>query len=150
MPLAAIMTRSTTIVAKPNPALALEMEARALLTRLSSVKPFALQETMVAAAALTTPAQSAIDRHLIAGRRRLHQQVIEFVRWLHTNEGRMATPQEMQRRFTLLRLRFNIALTQLDIFSVAVTQRSENETGVWLAGLDVAAADALKLVGQYF
>src|SRR5919204_1006064 len=31
-----------------------------------------------------------------------------------------------------------------------ITQRSESETGVWLAGLDVFAADALALPERYF
>ena len=62
--------------------------------------------------------------------------------------GRDASRQ--QRRFTFLRLRFNLALSQLDLFSDAITQRSENETGLWLSGLDVAAQDALDLPGGYF
>ena len=41
-------------------------------------------------------------------------------------------------------------LSQLDLFSDAITQRSENETGLWLSGLDVAAQDALELPGGYF
>ena len=53
----------------------------------------------------------------------------------------------MQRRFTIVRLRFNDALTQFDLFSELITQRSEHDTGVWLAGLDVLAADALSLPG---
>ena len=57
--------------------------------------------------------------------------------------------EEAQRRFTILRLRFNTVLTQFDMFADVITQRSENETGVWLSGLDVAAADALALPGYY-
>jgi hypothetical protein len=56
----------------------------------------------------------------------------------------------MQRRFTLVRVNFNNALSQFDLFSDAITQRSEHTTGVWLAGLDVFAADALRLPGAYF
>ena len=63
----------------------------------------------------------------------------------------MSTAEHAQRRFTLLRLRFNAALTQLDVFqNVGVTQRSENEIGVWLSGLDVVSADALKLRGEFY
>lgn len=40
------------------------LEARALLTRLKLIKPFALQEPMLPAAALTPRAQLAIERHL--------------------------------------------------------------------------------------
>lgn len=150
MPFAAITTRTAPDDASAKAAAALAMEARALLARLKSVKPFALQETTVAAAALTPAAQSAIDRHLIAGRRQLHRQLIEFLRWLHSDAGRAALPPVMLRRFTMLRLRFNASLTQLDIFADAITQRSEYETGVWLAGLDVMAADALKLARDYY
>ena len=57
---------------------------------------------------------------------------------------------EMQRRFALVRMRFNDALSQFDLFSEVITQRSEHETGVWVAGLDDVAADALALPGDYF
>jgi hypothetical protein len=49
----------------------------------------------------------------------------------------------------MLRLRFNVVLTQFDLFSDVITQRSENATGVWLGGLDVVSADALELPGYY-
>jgi hypothetical protein len=126
----------------------LEQEARALLTRLARVKPFALQETMVTAAA--PAAQAAIDRHLLAGRRQVRRMVEEFIAWLNSPAGRAAPPFRSQQKFTLLRLRFNAALTQLDIFADAFTQRSETDTGVWLAGLDAAAADALRLEGNFY
>jgi len=141
------MTAQTSL---PAAVVMLEMEARALLTRLARVKPMALLETMVAAAALSPAAQSGIDRFLLAGRRDVGQRVKAFIAWLRTPSGRAASPAEMQRRFILLRLRFNATLTQLDIFADAVTQRSETETGVWLAGLDVVAADALDLPGDYY
>lgn len=104
----------------------LEQEARALLTRLARVKPFALQETMAAAAAISAPAQSAIERHLLAGRARLRQQVLEYLKWLKRGSGQAATPAAAQRRFTLLRMRFNATLAQLDIFAASMTQRSES------------------------
>ena len=58
--------------------------------------------------------------------------------------------EEAQKRFTLLRLRFNSVLTQFDLFDNVITQRSENQTGVWLSGLDVASADALRLRETFF
>jgi hypothetical protein len=127
----------------------LEQEARALLTRLARVKPFALQETMLPAAALSPAALIAIERLLVSGRFELREQVLAFLRWLK-GEGRSAPPNEMQRRFTIVRMRFNNALSQFDSFSELITQRSESETGVWLSGLDVFAADALTLPGGYF
>ncbi|HKE14658.1 MAG TPA: hypothetical protein VKB80_07330 [Kofleriaceae bacterium] len=125
----------------------LEHEARGLLSRLGRVRSFALQETMVPAASLTVEAQSAIERFLTGGRRALRRQVRRFLAWIATPEARAAAPAEAQRRFTLLRLRFNVVLSHFDIFSEALSQRSEAENGVWLAGLDVAARDALELPG---
>jgi hypothetical protein len=127
----------------------LGQEARALLTRLGRVKPFALQETMLPAAALSPAALVAIERFLVGNRYALRDEIREFQAWLE-HEGHDASPDEMQRRFTIVRLRFNDALSQFDLFSEVITQRSEAETGVWLSGLDVFAADALSLPGGYF
>ncbi len=128
----------------------LEQEARALLTRLNRVKPFALQETMVAAAAISQAAQTAIERHLMAGRNQVRTAILDFIGWLSSPAGLAAPPANAQKKFALLRLRFNASLTQFDIFSDALTQRSETETGVWLSGLDVAASDALKIAGNHY
>ena len=57
--------------------------------------------------------------------------------------GDTAPPAEQQYRFVLIRMRFNAILSQFDMFTEVVTQRSESRTGVWLAGLDALAADAL-------
>ncbi|GIG56952.1 hypothetical protein Lfu02_13240 [Longispora fulva] len=122
----------------------LEQEARALVTRLDRVRPFAVHETMVPAAALAPTAQSAIDQFLIRGRRELRALIGGYLRWL-AGPGRAAAPEEQQRRFTLLRLRFNDVLSQFDLFTEVITQRSEHATGVWLSGLDVLATDALRL-----
>src|SRR5262249_25262457 len=127
----------------------LEQEARALLTRLDRVKPFALQETMVPAAGLMPVSQTAIERHLLRDRRRLRDQVLEYLVWLR-GPGRTAAPGMMQRRFGFLKLRFNAALSQLDVSAEAISQRSEQEVGVWLSGLDVAAQDALALPEPFF
>jgi hypothetical protein len=125
-------------------------EARALLVRLGRVRPFALRQTMVPAAALPPALLSAIDRYLISGRRKVHQMVLKFIRWLSSPAGQSASPEVAQRRFSMLRMRFNVTLSQLDIFAAVLTQRSEQETGIWLAGLDIVAADALSLTGNYY
>jgi hypothetical protein len=117
-------------------------ETRALLSRLVRLRPFALQETMVPAAALTAAASSAIESYLERGRQELRARIAELLAWLD-GEGRSAGPAEAQRRLTLVRLRFNVVLSQLDLFADALSQRSERETGVWLAGLEEAARDAL-------
>lgn len=126
-----------------------EQEARALLVRLSRVRPFALQQTMVPAAALPPASLSAIDRYLIDGRHKVHRMVRSFIDWLH-NEGQTVSPEDAQRRFSMLRMRFNVALAQLDIFASVLTQRSEQETGIWLAGLDIVASDALSLDENFY
>jgi len=128
----------------------LSQEARALLARLARVKPFALVESMVPAAALSPAAQSAVEQHLIAGRHQLRESVRDFLTWLHGPAVRGATAEHAQRRFTFLKLRFNAVITQFDLFNDVITQRSEHETGVWLSGLDVVSADALKLRGDYY
>jgi hypothetical protein len=127
----------------------LSQEARAMLTRLARVKPFALHEPMVPAAALSAAAQVAIEDFLGNGRRELRGRIYRYLRWLH-DEGRRASPAEAQRQFALLRLRFNDVLSQFDTFADVLTQRSEHDTGVWLSGLDVVAADALNLPDNYY
>ena len=124
-------------------------EARALLTRLARVKPFALLEPMLPAAAISLTAQIAIEQYLADGRRKLRTSIQKFISWLESPAGQQTSPADVQRRFTLLRLEFNSVISQFDTFSDAITQRSEHETGVWLSGLDVVAADALALPDFY-
>ena len=71
----------------------------------------------------------------------MHRMVYGFLAWLRTPEGRQASPSAAQRRFTLLRLRFNAGLTQFDIFTDALSMRGEVDRRL-APGLDVAAADA--------
>jgi hypothetical protein len=141
--------RVNTVVITPFAAWMLAQEARALLTRLARVKPFALIEPMLPAAALQPAAQIATERYLVAGRRELRAMVIGFLAWLGSARARRASAADAQRRFTLLRLKFNAVLTQFDLFSDVISQRSEHDTGVWLCGLDVAASDALAMPGVF-
>jgi hypothetical protein len=133
----------------PFAAWMLAQEARAMLTRLSRLRPFVLVEAMVPAAGLVPRAQVAIERHLAVGRGELEQAIRQFMAWLQASV-RSASAAQAQRRFTMLRLRFNVALTQFDLFSDVITQRSEHESGVWISGLDVVATDALALPGGYY
>jgi hypothetical protein len=128
----------------------LEQESRALLARLEKVKPFALHQTMVPAAALPPAVLSTIDRYLIEGRRKVRLMVQDYLNWLVSRAGRSSPLELAHRRFRMLRLQFNTVLSQFDIFADVLTQRSEHETGVWLAGLDAVAADALSLDGGYY
>ena len=128
----------------------LAQEARALLTRLARVQPFALIEPMLPAAALQPGAQVATERYLLAGRRELRSMVVGYLAWLHSARAQRASAADAQRRFTLLRLKFNAVLTQFDLFNDVISQRSEHDTGVWLCGLDVVATDALTLPGGWY
>jgi hypothetical protein len=127
----------------------LSQETRALLSRLDRLKSTVLQETMVPAAGLRRPALLAIERFLIAGRRALRAQVQRYLAWLEDGAGERAGAARAHRHFTFLKLRFNAVLTQMDIFSEAMSQRSEAETGVFLGGLDVAAQDAMAMPGLF-
>ncbi|GAA3815724.1 hypothetical protein GCM10022403_056550 [Streptomyces coacervatus] len=131
---------------RPAATALLEGEARALLTRLNRVTPFALHETMVPAASPSAAAQSAIERFLMEGRARLRGRVGAYLEWLD-GPGGERDPEWQQHQFSLLRWEFNSVLTHFDLFQEAVTQRSERDVGVQLAGLDVAAVDALTTPG---
>jgi hypothetical protein len=133
----------------PSATWLLEQESRALLTRLDSVRPFVLQETCVAAAAPSPQALSGIEQHLIAHRAQVRAEGQAFLRWIR-GPGAGASAAEQQRRFSMLRLSFQNTLSQFDLFSEVITQRSESDNGVLLSGLDVAAAEALHLPGRPF
>jgi hypothetical protein len=134
----------------PSIADILAREARSLLARLGRVKPFALVTPMVSAAGVSFEAARAIEHYLIRGRRELRAQVRGYLRWLKGPQGRGATPPEAGRRYSILKLQFNAGLTQFDIFADALALRAETDNGVWLAGLDVAAADALALASRFY
>jgi hypothetical protein len=127
----------------------LNYEAHALLTRLDRVRPFALNQVMAPAASVSRPAQLAIEHYLAQGRQELRERITGYRHWLLSVSGRQADLVEAQRRFTVLRLRFNKVLTQFDLFADALAQRSERDSGIWLSGLDVLANDALSLPGYY-
>jgi hypothetical protein len=122
-------------------------EARALLDRVTRLRPFVLQVPMVLAAGLSFDAQAAIEEHLRRVRLAMVRRAERFLEWAHSPAGRAATPAEVQQRFVYLRLHFNVVLTQIDIFAEAMAQRSEADTGVWLSGLDEVARDALRVPG---
>ena len=125
----------------------LRNEALSLITRIDRMEPFALHIPMVPAAAIPLHAQVAIERHLMAGQRKLRAMVTGYVRWLDSSQGRSTPPDQAQRRFAFLRLRFIAILSQLDIFADVLNQRSEHDTGIWLSGLDVLADDRVFIIG---
>jgi hypothetical protein len=120
------------------------------MTRLAHARPFALHMPMVAAAEPPALARAAIERHMAAILRRTRARVTHYLAWLAAPAGQAASDPAAQARFSLLRLQALAAFTQFDLFSDALTQRSEHGFGVWLAGLDALAADALLLDGAYY
>jgi hypothetical protein len=78
----------------------------------------------------------------------LRRRVDGFLAWLRSTVGQAADAAETQRRFVLLKLKFNSVISQFDIFADVLVQRSEQGTGVWIAGLDDLAADAMQLPGS--
>ncbi len=122
----------------------IESEARGLSDRLDLIRPFVLTETMVIAAAPPYDSLWRVERFLFESREQLRREIREFLTWLR-GPGRQAGAHEQQRRFVILRLAFNNMLAQYDLFTEAITQRSEHRTGVWLSGLDILAADAMRV-----
>ncbi len=121
-------------------------EAQALKVRLNQVKTFEQTMPMVAAANITKSAQRGIHQLLKSGVREVGQKIDQFIHWV--SHG--VKPVKAQRQFALLKLKFNAFLDQVDIFADVLTQRGEHETGIWIAGLDALATDALKLKTPFF
>lgn len=122
-------------------------ETQSLLSRLQTVQSFSLNTPMVLAAAVSAPAQGAINDHLARIAFDLRHRLREFIGWVKNPD---IPSHEGQARYALLKLRYNNLLDQLDIFSDVLLQRGEHGTGTWMAGLDVLAEDALALPGNYY
>ncbi|BCQ26131.1 hypothetical protein NK8_43150 [Caballeronia sp. NK8] len=125
----------------------LEQEALGIRARLDAQLPYALQMPMVPAANVSDEAMSAIERHMQAARQQLRKRIAQFLRQLRALAATPANVARAQRRYALLKLYFHAALTHFEIFAEVLTQRSQHGTGVWLAGLDVAAQDGLRQPG---
>src|ERR1041384_2838002 len=111
----------------------LAQEARALLTRIERLSPFALKMPMVSAATVSPAAQTGVETLLAHGRRDLARMVRAYLAWLR-QPGTPPTAAHAQRRFNVLRLRFNTIIRHFDVFAAVLGQRSEHETGVWVGG----------------
>lgn len=124
-------------------------EARALLARVARVRPLIVQESMTPAAAAHPRTHRAIEIALRRDQLRVKAELRRLLRWLTSPAASDATGAEMQDRLVRARMQFNDALSNLDLFADALSQRSERDSGLWLAGLDVAAEDVLALPGYY-
>ncbi len=122
-----------------TPCALVRSEALALRARLNRVQPFSVQETMVAAASPSVEAMRGIEGHIANSVSSLRPAVDEFITWMDA----CPPPATAQERFALLRLRFNLFLDRFDVYADVITQRSEQPTGLWLAGLDALAEDFL-------
>ncbi|MGX5821010.1 hypothetical protein ACWKWU_22625 [Chitinophaga lutea] len=128
-----------------QPLIFLHNEAYALLGRLRQVKPFSMTMPAVWAATVSDDAMQGMTDHMARGVGELRGRIEAFIRFLQTPAARRLPAPALQARFALLKLRFNEILDQLDIFADVLAQRSEHTTGVWVAGLDILAADTLRL-----
>jgi hypothetical protein len=122
-----------------------EQEVAGLIHRMQLVKPFSLHETMVPAAQPGGDTLRRIDRYLGEGRRALIASAQKFRHWLLTIDAERTRSESIYRQYVFLRLQMTAALAQFDLFSDAITQRSEADTGVLLSGLDVLARDSLSI-----
>jgi hypothetical protein len=123
-------------------------EAESLLSRLNMIKPFALNMPMVTAACVSDQALQQITNLLIGGYKELKKKINAYINWTKGND--QPGTQEAHAKFAILKLRFNALLDQLDIFGDVLAQRSEHDTGIWVAGLDALAEDAIRLKGNYY
>lgn len=123
-------------------------EAKALLTRLGQVRAFALTMPMAPAANISLPAQKAIHGLLGEGVKEMKAKVFAFIHWLQIKPG--LKPEQAQKQYALLKLKFNWLLDQVDIFADVLSQRAEHNTGISLAGMDTLAEDTLRLKGSFY
>jgi hypothetical protein len=128
----------------------LEQEARALLTRLARVKPFALQESMLPAANLLPGSQLAIEKVLMAGRKHLRKLVWGFLHWLHSQAAQLERCRAGTTKVHNFRAAFQCRGYSFRYVRQRhyATQRERHRP--WLSGLDVVSAAALQLKEDYY
>jgi hypothetical protein len=104
---------------------------------------------MVKGASISDKALKEIIELLEKGKKELRNNIHQFIDKIKELQKQPVNPKELQSGFSILKLRFNSILDQLDIFADVLSQRSEHEVGVWLSGLDVLAEDGLKAIRQF-
>lgn len=133
-----------------NPYNYLLAEARSLLSRLKQVKPFSMTMPMVRGASVSVNALKAVTELLEKGKKELHDAVSLYIQRVDIAPNDHPDIRKLQTEFTLLKLRYNSILDQLDIFADVLTQRCEHDVGIWLSGLDVLAEDGLTACKKFF
>jgi hypothetical protein len=121
-------------------------ESYSLLARLGQVKPFSMTMPMVKAASVSDKALKEIILLLEKGKKELHDNVRRFIRVVRRAKANHEDVRELQSGFTILKLRFNSILDELDIFAAVLSQRSEYDVGIWTSALDVLAKDGLTAI----
>jgi hypothetical protein len=118
-------------------------ETRSMLARLDRVQSLLVVDTASPAAAIPIATIRLIEGRLAGDRRRMRTRLRTFEQRLL--DRATGTPESWQASLAILRVRFTTLLGDHDLFLDVLTQRSEHFNGVWLSGLDVAAADALRV-----
>lgn len=127
----------------------LNNEARSLLARLNQVKPFSMTMPMVKGASIGKAAYKEVIALLEREKSVLRKGINKFIEDLKEAERLKIDERHFQSRFTVLKIRFNNILDQLDIFADVLSQRGEYDVGIWAAGLDVLAEDGLKVLEPF-
>ncbi len=125
-------------------------EAQSLLARLQQVKPFSMTMPMVKGASVSNRALKEVMELLDKGKNGLHVAVSNYIQNAKQAKQQNGDINTLQTSFTILKLKYNSILDQLDIFADVLAQRGEHDVGIWLSGLDVLAEDGLAVCKPYF
>jgi hypothetical protein len=126
-------------------------EAQSLLTRLQQVRPFSMTMPMVKGAAVSNRALKEVMELLEKGKKGSFDAIALYIQKVKAAAQQNNTDiTKLQTAFTILKLKYNSILDQLDIFADVLVQRGEHDVGIWLSGLDVLAEDGLEVCKPYF
>lgn len=114
------------------------------------MQPFSMTMPMVKGASVSDKSLKTVMELLEKGTSELRSRAYLFIEKIKTSDNNPSRIQNLQAGFTILKLRFNSILDQLDIFADVLSQRSEHDVGIWLSGLDVLAEDGLSIVKPFF
>jgi hypothetical protein len=125
-------------------------ESESLISRLQQVKPFSMTMPMVKGASVSNRALKEVMELLEKGKKGLYDAVSKYIQKVKQAKQHNIDITALQTSFTILKLKYNSILDQLDIFADVLAQRGEHEVGIWLSGLDVLAEDGLTACKAYF
>src|SRR5258708_122969 len=97
-------------------------EGQSLLTRLQQVKPFSMTMPMVKGASISNRALKEIIDLLEKGKNGLFNAVSKYINRVKSASAENTSITELQGEFTILKLRYNSILDQLDIFADVLSQ----------------------------